>query len=350
MQLNKNVKPLFMLDDEVEISGYIETARYLGGTLERMSTYKGKKGRIVRTYTGGVVQVSGVPYSWLQTEVKLLHRVPKPPWVDKVIAMGENRNSSHPLRYCVYSSNKYPDGPSDVRLWVMGGYCFQSFGGSIRNDVGADRLRWRFIHKPHTNFKRTVLSKATIRWWLNTWRKFGAFPEGVTTKDLADGTLDMRIRENGIALPSNRVYLAVSLNRYIHECSDLLNITRYLTEKIGMHFFTAVAYASLLGTTSRGHSLFGGYVMPTSRPLPLFVKAAIQARTIAKYFEYRADDKNKQIFKWWATVKLVSRMQTPEGKAEIDDILERIQDTEDLITYNPMKGTTNGKNKTSDKT
>jgi hypothetical protein len=344
MNLNKKVKPLFMMDDEVEISGYKKTCSYLGGTLERMSTYKGKQGRITRVYASGVVQVSGVPYSWLQTEVKLLNRIPKPPWVQIAINMGEGKSSSHPLRYCVYNSRLYPDGPPGPHIipWTTSGYCFQSYGSSLSGNQSGDRLRWEFIHRPHTNFQRTTLSKATIKWWLNTWRKFGAFPKGVTTKDLVDGVLDMRVRdENGIALPSNRVYLSVSLNRYIHEVPDLLNITRYLTEKVGMHFFTAVAFASLLGTTSRGHSLFGGYVMPTSQPLPMFVKAAIQARTIAKYFEYRANDTNKEIFKWWATVKLVSRMQTPEGRTEIDDIKKRITEASDLETYNPMKGTTN---------
>ena len=109
----------YLVDDFVEVTGFMKTSVYLGGRPEALKKFEGVKGHVTRVYSDSV-QIDTIPYTWLIKEVKLVHRDPKPEWVEKVKKMGEAKRNSHPLRYCLYQSNRGCP-PYGGMAWTTGG-------------------------------------------------------------------------------------------------------------------------------------------------------------------------------------------------------------------------------------
>jgi hypothetical protein len=331
----------FRTDDIVKIVGCNTTILELGGSRNILNHYVGREAAIDKYYSGNVYLLTGIPYSFVSEDLKMIKESPRPRWADEIYDMGRAKNNSHMLNYTMYNA-KFPSRA--VHNWKTGGYCFQSYSSSLNQYRSADRLQWDFYTVPSANFGSTFkLPKSTIRWWFQQWKKWGAFPKGVLLKDLMEGTLDIPCRyrdkyNNMKPVPSNQVYLPVSLCRHVYEYADMLKMVKHLVEKYNMHFIVAVCVAANNPTTSKGHALFGQYICPTNAPMPLYRRVALQARTLCRYFQRRDCDVQSAVFKWWMSVKTYSEMTSPKVlKKELGHIRRTIKSLDDLSTYNPEK-------------
>lgn len=337
----------YMPNDMVRVKSVSRSKIRLGGSLSRMESYIGHKGYVLKVYPNNVISINGIPYALLGSDLELVERPDKPEWVAKLYTILEGRNNSHKLNYVLYNKEKYPDQPPSKHTgrWVTNGYCFQSFSSSLSGHLSADRLRWEFYLRPSTNFQFQKDRKSVPNWWLTNWWRMGAFPKDVRLKDLKAGILDMPVRQYDLAvkgyrlLPTNRVYYAVGIVRHIWEWYDGIVATKYLVEKEGMEWWTALSCVATNPQASRGHSLWGTYVMPNAKYKKEHERIALHAVMHQRWFDYaRHRDVTQTIFKFWSTVKEMTGSNSPEvGRALLSECNEHVHNLYDLTKFNPKE-------------
>jgi hypothetical protein len=345
----------FQVDDLVRIVRKSGTSRR-GHFSMQMNAWIGKTVIVTKAHPSGWLNFEKCGWTFHESDCDLVKKAVHPDWYTTIQDMIVSGACSHRLQYKCYNSSKVSKETIEgwtKRSYRRDGYCFQSFSSSYGTIYHYDRLRWNFNHKSTMidSYGNTVekmeLPKVTIKWWFKKWMEYGAFPKDVTMTDLMRGYLDIPMfKENAKGsrkkVPSNEVYLPVSLCRHITEYADLVKGCRYLVEKEGFHFLTALSLMSLLPRVNRAHSLFGVYLVSAqNKHSSLARRVADQARMLQLYFDRREDDENLTIFNWWGTVRRIATgyngkaANTVQWIKEIEKINEEVKELEDIKNYNP---------------
>jgi hypothetical protein len=341
------MKSTFLPHDVVKVKGIYASRRRLGGSRERMLPYIGMESTVTKAYNGDIASLQGIPYAFLAEDLELIERPPQPEWTPMMYRILEGRANSHRLCYCIYNSKRGVP-PKRSTDWVTSGFCFQSFSASLSKNGAADRLRWNFQLKPSDAFTDQRKTKTIPDWWLTKWWRMGAFPEDVKLKDLKAGILDMPIRKydkkyrQWNTLPTNRVYYAVCLVRHIYEWWDGIVALRYLVEKLGIDWWTALSMIACDAQSSKGHSLWGCYSLPNTRYNKGYERVLMHAVMHQRYFDYgREFDTTRTVFKFWSTVKYITGFDNHHiSTAVLTECKKTVKSRFDLNKFNPKEVTT----------